>query len=165
MLFVGAYLDCTNDTITPLPEFQDSEDSIKYDLNCIIRNLIYEKYDTVTRDEFLFILYGYKKDSVKNDNLVFTQELKINSDIVLIFIKKENSINIYEKNIKRGYIYNAKNTLQLYKFYFYSVDDNTNSDSVYSSENNITGCSTFAIRTPVSYIDELRERISKLKID
>jgi len=186
MLYAGLQFDYIKDEIVPLQQFQTNEDQIKYELNHKIQEVLNEAYNTKVRDEFLFIIRGSSAVSGADDanDANFTQELAISKNTSLIFTKKTYSINIYEKTLKKGYVYNSYSIRPLYKFYYYFIDhikNNTNI-SLFKSTANVQITKPVGILTnrggsgrtkhqevddTRSYIniDELSKRIAHLKTE
>jgi hypothetical protein len=189
MLYAGLHFDYVKDEIVPLQQFQTNEDQIKYELNHKIQELLNETYSVKVRDEFLFInncgnLTTPSDTEGTEEADKFTQELPINKNTFLIFTKKAYSINIYEKTLRKGYIYNSYRVRPLYKFYYYFIDHIKNNTNIAlfkntpvkvtkpvgiltnrgGNRNNRTKQEVDEPRQCIN-IDELTRRISHLKTD
>ena len=144
--------------------------------------MVYSKFDVELGSECLYII-----EPMRTISISYKQEIKCpNNDIIIISKNSEkNTIDIYKKQINKGYIYNSKKTQRVYKFFLSNVYKETNhfdiidDDTEKVEKNEIIeytkkplgiriysdNCSLVSEEVKYDLITELSERIKTLKID
>lgn len=110
--YTGCYIDYKNNTIKHTEKLHTSLDSVKYDINYMISCLIQDVYGIFLTDEYLFI-YNPLNVALKGN----TYEINLDQDNKLVFVKTGLVIDIFFHSTKKGYIYDNKDKIHLYKFY------------------------------------------------
>ena len=121
--YIGGYYDYKNDTIINLKNLYYDLKTIKYEINTTIRSMVYSNFNVELGSECLYII-----EPMRTTPISYKQEIKCpNNDIIIISKNSEkNTIDIYKKQINKGYIYNSKNTQHVYKFFLSNVYKETN---------------------------------------
>lgn len=110
--YTGCYIDYKNNTIKYTEKLHTNLDSVKYDINYMISCLIQDDHGIFVTDEYLFI-YNPLNVALKGN----TYEIDLGQDNKLIFVKTGLVIDIFISSTNKGYLYNHKNKIHLYKFY------------------------------------------------
>lgn len=108
-MFISVYTDYNNNELMYSDKTHTDLESAKYDLNYTITRLIYDKFNIQLTDEYLFI------NNPLNVKLNIIQTININGT-ELIFIKNGLTIDVYSKQLKKGYLYNNLKEEHVYKF-------------------------------------------------
>lgn len=125
MYYTGAYIDYKNNIIKYTEKLHTSLDSVKYDVNYMMSCLIQDSHGIFLTDEYLFI-YNPLNVALKGN----TYEINLNNDNKLIFVKKGLVIDVYLFYTNKGYLYNNKDKIHLYKFYIIKNTINSETQNI-----------------------------------
>jgi hypothetical protein len=115
-MFISVYTDYNNNELMYSDKTHSDLQSAKYDINYIITRIIHDKFNVQITDEYLFI------NNPLNVKLNIIQTINVVNDIELIFIKNGLTIDIYSKQLKKGYLYNNLKEEHVYKFCIIKVN-------------------------------------------
>jgi hypothetical protein len=148
--YTGGCIDyIKNDCISSYKLYDDLNE-LKYDLNYKICFLINQCFNVTPKNEYLYVLVldKIKKRSGKvvfktdtsdaldsayidinsNTDVLFEQELIINDHKSILFVKYNNTIDIYSKIKNNNYIYTTQKMVHLYKFFIHNLYTSTHVD-------------------------------------
>jgi hypothetical protein len=149
--YTGGCIDyIKNDCISSYKLYDDLNE-LKYDLNYKICFLVNQYCNITPKNEYLYVLIldKIKKRSGKivfktdhniesfestyenvDRDILFEQELIVNDNLSILFIKNGRTIDIYSKTkvYNYGYVFYTQKLIHLYKFFIHSLYTSSNVD-------------------------------------